>query len=165
METVTVPVLGCLDFDEAGFAETTLELGGQRIQVDVSLEAGLDVVALEHAAGLMANFARLEEEARKAMREDLASGDDEAVMVLYRAHHLAELEDAVTRDFFDRSAVAPAEDDTFLRALKLARVGIYPKSPEEMIVCDYTIGVEVTNYLVAVAFDSSGSVSAMSLES
>ncbi len=57
----------------------------------------------------------------------------------------------------------PAADETFLRSMTLVRVGIYPESEE--IVCDYTIGLDVTNYLVAVAFGANGEVCNVSLES
>ena len=84
-------------------------------------------------------------------------------MPLYRSHHIAELEPSLARRFFDVERMDPAADETFLRSMRLVRIGIYPESEE--IVCDYTIGVDVTNYLVAVSFGSNGEVRDVSLES
>lgn len=84
-------------------------------------------------------------------------------MPLYRSHHLAELEPSRVRQFFDVERSDPAADETFLRSMRLVRLGIYPESEE--VVCDYTIGPDVTSYLVAVAFGVDGEVCNVSLES
>ena len=66
-------------------------------------------------------------------------------MRLYRSHHIAEFEPSLARGFFDLERSDRGADEA---SMTLVRVGIYPESEE--IVCDYTIGLDVTNYLVGV---------------
>jgi hypothetical protein len=38
----------------------------------------------------------------------------------------------------------------------LRSVALYPKDPEETFVCDYTVGTELTDYVIAAKFDNPG---------
>jgi hypothetical protein len=139
-----------LDFDASGYASTEVDWGEQEVEVDVTLPQGAGRELLEVLAPLVADLGRLDQEARKALRDDLARGDDDDPMPLYRSHHLAELEPSLARRFFDPGVANASSDETFLRSMRLVRVGVYPEAEE--IVCDYTIGTEVTNYVVAAKF-------------
>jgi hypothetical protein len=152
-----------LDFDRGGHASTQVELDGQKVRVDVSFRLDVQQAPLERLAPRVVDVRQLDVDARRSLREDLAGGNEYDAMPLYRSHHIAELEPSLARQFFDVERNDPSTDETFLRSLRLVRVGIYPDS--ERIVCDYTIGHDVTNYVVAVSFGSNGEVCDVSMES
>jgi hypothetical protein len=159
---MALDILG-LQFGRDGHAKTQVEFDGQEVRVDVTFREGVRRALLEDLAPRVADVQRLDSDARQSLREDLARGDNHDAMPLYRSHHIAELEPSLARRFFDVDLDDPATDQTFLRSMRLIRVGIYPESGE--IVCDYTIGPEVTNYLVAVTFGPNGKVRDVALES
>jgi hypothetical protein len=156
---MTLDLLG-LEFDDRGYASTQVDFDGQQVDVDVIFDHGVRRALLEGLASRI-DVQRLDFDARQSLRENLACGDADDAMPLYRSFHISELEPSLAGQFFDVEA-SPATDETFLRSMKLVGVGIYPES--ETIVCDYTIGREVTNYMVAVTFASSGKAT-VSLES
>ena len=154
--------LGRLAFDRDGVAETTVTLAGAAIPMDVNFEGEPDAERLSGPAKLVSDIAVLDERARKAMSEDLARGEGGEALHLYKSHHAEELgEDTLTK----RLGVEKLDDAAFVAGLQLARIGIYPESSDAAIVCDYTIGAELTNYLVVVSFDAEGRVASLAFES
>jgi hypothetical protein len=152
-----------LAFGDDGCASTHVDLNGQDVEVEVSFDRGVQRPLLEQLLPRVADLRRLDGDARESLRENLARGDEDDAMPLYRSHHIAELEPETAGRFFCLEGDASGVDETFLRSLRLVRVGIHPESGE--IVCDYTIGTEVTNYLVAVTFGPDGMVHDVSMES
>lgn len=137
-----------------------VDLDGQKVEIDVE---GVSNELLERIAPRVADLRHLDFEARQSLRENLAGTGEFDAMPLYRSHHIDELEPSLARRFFDVDRSDPAADETFLRSMKLVRVGVYTES--ERIVCDYTIGRDVTNYVVAVAFGADGKVYDVDMES
>jgi hypothetical protein len=165
MTVITHEALGRLEFDDQGVADTHVALGDRHIDVDVNFEGEIDAGTLDQPARAVANIADLDQRSKDALREDLAEGDEDGAVPLYKAHHLDEIEPNVLKKLFSVAMVEDIDDDTFLGALKLIRVGIYPDSEDATIVCDYSIDPDATNYLVSVVFDSDGELVDVTLES
>ncbi|WP_162907911.1 DUF2004 domain-containing protein [Allorhizocola rhizosphaerae] len=88
---------------------------------------------VEGAELFVSDVARFDGLAREAMRRNW--DEDEYGARLYAEHH--ELSDL----------------DTLLARLQLVRVGFEADEPDRFAVFDYTIGAELTQYLVVVSFD------------
>jgi hypothetical protein len=159
---MTLDLLG-LEFNGDGYASTQVDLDGHEVTVAVRFSQGVRRALLEGLAARVADLRQLESEARQSLRENLARGDEAYGMAFYRSHHIAELEPSLARRFFDVELSDPAADETFLRSMRLVRVGVDPEA--ERIVCDYTIGYEVTNYVIAVTFGPKGQAPEVSMES
>jgi len=52
-----------------------------------------------------------------------------------------------------------------LTKLKLIRVGLYPTSEDNFAIFDYSIGEEITDYLVVINTDENGQLDYMTMES
>ena len=52
-----------------------------------------------------------------------------------------------------------------LKKLHLVRVGLYPDSEEQFAIFDYSIGKDLTNYLVVINTDENGNLDYMTMES
>jgi hypothetical protein len=102
-----------------------------------------DVV--EGAEPFVSDVARFDALAREAMRRNW--DEDANGARLYAEHH--ELSDL----------------DTLLSRLQLVRIGFEEDEPDRFAVFDYTIGEELTQYLVVVSFDRDGEVTDVSMES
>ena len=165
MAVITHQTLGRLEFDEQGVADTTVRLETGDVAVDITFEDEVLAELLDPPAAVVTNAAELERTGREALGADLATSGDDGAMPLYKAHLLAELAPETLRALFGVSAVSDIDDATFLDGMKLVRIGVYPESDEDAIVCDYTISPELTNYLVAVSFDRQGALLDVSLES
>ena len=53
----------------------------------------------------------------------------------------------------------------FLNKIKLVRIGIYPEDSDSMATFDYTIGRDLTQYLIVIRFDSEGKLVEIVMES
>ncbi|MEV4510378.1 DUF2004 domain-containing protein [Dactylosporangium sp. NPDC049525] len=118
----------------------SIEWAGHTVEVD-GAPADLD----------MAGFDAL---ARQAMRDDGAD-----LMGDYLDFDGAE---DMLRAVFGTGDVDTA---TFLAAMRLVRVGLYPQDPGAAAVFDYTLGRDLTDHVVAVTFDGTGRIHGVAVES
>lgn len=83
----------------------------------------------------------------------------------YLEHHLEEVEKEELSNLinFDDKTIKP--ELQLLKNLKLVRVGIYPDHEDNFAIFDYSIGVEITNYLVVINTDEHGQLDYMAMES
>ncbi|NVB36764.1 DUF2004 domain-containing protein [Pseudenhygromyxa sp. WMMC2535] len=159
-------ILGVLEFDDAGFASTTVSVGGRSLSVHVDFGDGEpDTEALDEPARLVGTLDVVDGRAREAMLANLATGDEEMAVPLYRACHLEELDEDVLLDLFGVSEAAQVTADAFVAGLKLASMALYPGNEDQALVCDYTIGEALTRYVLAVKLDRFGQVNCVSMES
>jgi hypothetical protein len=80
-------------------------------------------------------------------------------------HHLEEVEqdELSTLINFDDSTTEPEQQ--LLTKLELVRIGLYPDNEDGFAILDYSIGREITNYLVVINTDQNGQLDYMSMES
>jgi len=91
------------------------------------------------------------------------TGEFEAVQT-YIEHHLEIMDKSEfigLVDFENNSSPG----DQLVKKLMLVRIGFYPDSSDTFAVFDYTIGRELTNYLVVINYNSKGVFDSMTMES
>lgn len=165
MTAVSHPLLGTIDPSGPGFWEATTSFAEREVMLDLTLE-GTDLAAgaLEEVLRKLDDLEKLDKVARKAIRRDARDGED-AAAALYVSLHRDELTDEQLEQIFGTADRAGVTAETLLSRLFVVRVGLYPESDDGQILLDYSLGEDVTNYLLCVAFDPDGSVSAVDLES
>ncbi|MET7426739.1 DUF2004 domain-containing protein [Dactylosporangium sp. NPDC005555] len=108
-----------------------------------------DAAAPDDITPFAADLAGFDERARHAMRQDSPLDDyldfDGAAEVLGAMFH--------------------ADTATFVAALRLVRVGLSPGETGTRAVFDYTLGRHLTDHVVAVTFDATGTVDSVAVES
>jgi hypothetical protein len=165
MTALSHPLFGTIDPASGTEWEATLTFAGRSVQVELTLEGGaLPAELVPATLGRIDDVAALDASARAALRRDLDDNDESAVG-LYTYHHLEELPDAALLALFGKVDREKLDADGFLAKLALVRIGIYPNSAKRCLVCDYSLGAEHTNYVLAVAFDVAGQVSEVEMES
>jgi len=100
--------------------------------------------------------------ALKCLLEDFNQGQNSQAVKLFYEHHLEELSSDELVEIFGASDV---DINLFLSRLILRDVAFHPEEDEEFAVFDITLQGDVTNYLLAVKFDSAGAITAVSMES
>jgi hypothetical protein len=75
-----------------------------------------------------------------------------------------ELDAATLAERFGVAELTQIDDARFIAGLHLVRVGLYPNDPDATLVCDYTLGADLTDYLIAVTFDNRGRVRSLAVE-
>jgi hypothetical protein len=147
MVTVAHDVFGTVEVPDGDDVwETEVEWAEGTVEVMLVVDdVDLDVVVLDGVAGYVTDLAGFDRRAWAAMRAGL--GEEDSAVDLYVDHHQDE----------------PGSPGEFLSRLRLVRVGLHPGSRPEAVF-DYTIGAELTQYVIAVGFDRDGSV-AVTMES
>ncbi len=167
MKTLAHPVFGevVVDSDEGIEWSGSQSLRGQAVSVDLTLPGGETNpgACLDKVASFVKEMEAFDATAREALGDDYEEGPDSAVGG-YLDHHLDELDPKVVTKIF---GVVPDAVDlpAFLRAARLCRVGLYPSELDRCAVFDYTIGKDVTQYVLSVAFDGEGEVTSIDMES
>ncbi|MCA9631537.1 MAG: DUF2004 domain-containing protein [Myxococcales bacterium] len=159
------PNLGTLTFDGDGIADTVVLLDGEEIEVAIELDEEPSPKVIKAATSRVAKLAALDAASKDAIRAELQEGDEDAATIMYWSHHKDELSAQAIRSAFGVDSADDVSDAVFLKALHLLRVAVVPGSEDSEISLDYSIGEDVTNYLLVVRFDSEGEVSEISLES
>lgn len=83
----------------------------------------------------------------------------------YLQHHLEELGTAELAALLPAGSKKPEHEKLLLQKLHLVRVGIYPGSTGQFAVFDYSLGKDITNYLVVLFTDENGNLDYMTMES
>lgn len=159
------PNLGTLTFDDDGIADTVVLLDGEEIEVAIELDEEPSPKEIKAATSRVAKLAALDATSRDAIHAELQEGEEDAATVMYWSHHKDELNVRAIRSAFGVDTADEISDAVFLKALHLLRVAVVPGSEDSEISLDYSIGEDVTNYLLVVRFDSQGEVSSIDLES
>lgn len=164
---LSIPVLGKVDFAPAPDGHWALQLDyvGRPVRLDFNVDGEmLTQGAVDAVAGFVGGLAAHDGLAGNAIRDEYDHGSEDTVQ-LYVTHHLEQFDATALRQCFgvdDRQAVSP---DLFLSKLRLRRVGLYPDNADQCAIFDYTIGEALTDYVIAVGFDSGGKVVAVEMES
>ena len=98
------------------------------------------------------------------MQSDLDDEDGDTVR-FYLENHLEELGTDDLNALIGAGARSADQPRILLKKLQLVRVGLYPDSVAQFAIFDYSIGRELTNYLVVINTDENGNLDHMTMES
>ena len=164
MTVVQHAALGDIDCSEPGLWEGEIELDGRKVRIDLTIdEEEVSPELLENLLRMTDDLTSLDQAARGAILVD-ARGDDGAPAALYASHHLTELGDEVLDRLFGTHDRASLKPEALLERLSLVRVGLYPEA-ELPLLLDYSLGSEITNYVLCVSCSSDGVPEGVDLES
>lgn len=138
--------------------EASVTVGEQEIVLDLNFEgAEISQGLADRIEGFVAQLPAIARRNQEALRADLKSGD---TVIDYLNHHRKLLE-----ELSGEKTTGPLQGETFLPALHLVRVGIYPENEDCFAVFDYTLGQELTDYLVVLLVREDGTLNYMTMES
>ena len=145
--------------------EVDIDLKGNEIHLDLNFDLEyVTTSTLEKVKNFLENLEQFDDLNKIHILNDFNNGNDGSVK-MYLEHHLAEVDKAELDTIidFDNTETEPIQQ--LLAKLKLVRVGIYPKNKENFAIFDYSIGKDITNYLIVINADENGKLDYLTMES
>jgi Protein of unknown function (DUF2004) len=166
MATISVPHFGMLDSESLDeYYDTGIDFNGKQIQIDLNFEnKTIDSRTLETVKAFIDNIRIHDINNRKYIDRDYNDEDADTVK-LYLEHHLEELGENELATLINPGIKSTEYEKELLKKLHLVRVGLYPDSEGQFAIFDYSIGQEITNYLVVIDTDKNGNIGHIAMES
>jgi hypothetical protein len=147
------------------YYDVDIDLNGLEIQIDLNFERkSIDSKRLDIAKQFIENISEFDKKNKKYIEQDYNDEESDTVKT-YVGHHLNEVGKDELSDLvnFDDEVTNP--EIQLIKALQLVRVGLYPDSEEKFAIFDYSIGRELTQYLVVIKTNENGVLDYMTMES
>jgi hypothetical protein len=138
---------------------------GTEVELDLNFWGNaIEPKRLDLVKNILDNLKEFDSRNRNYIELDFA---DEAAdtVTTYIDHHLTELSEEELAGIIDsNSSIEPEKQ--IINALQLVRVGFYPDEGEDQIaVFDYSLGQDITNYLIVIFINENGALDHITMES
>ncbi len=166
MVEYTLPHFGQLATENLEeYYDVDIVFNGNEIQIDLNFDnKATDIATMDKVKNFIENIENFDNLNKTYILDDY--NDDEGNTVkFYIEDHLEEIgkDELSTIINFDDTTIELEQQ--LLAKLKLVRVGLYPESEDNFAVFDYSIGQDITNYLVVINTDENGQLEYMTMES
>ncbi|MGU3375277.1 DUF2004 domain-containing protein [Chryseobacterium sp. M5A1_1a] len=166
MAEYTLPYFGRLSTDNIEeYYDVNIDFNGNEIQVELNFESdNTDATKLDQVKNYLENIETFNRLAKSYILEDYHNEEGDTVK-FYLEHHLEEVEPEELSTLINFDDVTVEPEQQLLTKLELVRIGLYPDNEESFAILDYSIGEEITNYLVVINTDQNGQLDYMAMES
>ncbi|AZB29749.1 MULTISPECIES: DUF2004 domain-containing protein [Chryseobacterium] len=166
MKEYTLPHFGNLateNLDE--YYDVNIEFDGDEIEIDLNFEnKTIDTITMDKVKNFIENIEKHNKLNHTYILNDYNDEDGDTVRS-YLEHHLEEVEKEELSDLINFDDKTTEPELQLLKNLKLVRIGLYPDNEDNFAIFDYSIGVEITDYLVVLNTDEKGQLDYMAMES
>ena len=166
MANFKLPHFGPIDsaaLDE--YYDVDIDFNNKEIQIDLNFEnKTIDIERLEIVKHFIENIRIHDLNNKKYIEVDFTDEDGDTVRE-YLEHHIEELATDDLNQLIGFNTKTIDRPKLLLKKLHLIRVGLYPDSKEQFAIFDYSIGQELTNYLVVINTDENGNLDYITMES
>ena len=161
---IKVPYIGMVDHVSIEqYYEAIFELNGKTVQLDINFEStSLELNKIEEVKHFIENIRIHDLSNKKCIKSDFNDGGE---VLTYIEHHISELATDDLLSLVGKTLKRTEHPKQLLLALHLIRVGIYPEDSEVYAVFDYSIGKELTDYVLVVNTDKNGNLEFIDMES
>ncbi len=166
MAYINLPHFGAVDSEALKeYYEMEILFDGRPMQLDLNFENKfIDEKRLETVMHFIDNIRIHDINNKRLIEKDYRNPDADTVLE-YVNNHLEELGELDLRVLIDYKDKSIDHQTQLVKKLHLVRVGLYPDSEKEFAVFDYSIGQDLTNYLVVINTDENGNLDYMTMES
>lgn len=166
MTEYTLPHFGQLATENLEeYYDVDIEFNGNEIQIDLNFDnKAIDIATMDKVKNFIENIEKFDNLNKTYILDDYNDEEGDTVK-FYIEDHLEEIgkEELSTLINFDDKTIELEQQ--LLAKLKLVRVGLYPDSEDNFAIFDYSIGQDITNYLVVINTDENGQLDYMTMES
>lgn len=166
MKEYTLPHFGNLateNLDE--YYDVNIEFDGDEIEIDLNFEnKTIDTITMDKVKNFIENIEKHNKLNHTYIVNDYNDEDGDTVRS-YLEYHLEEVEKEELSDLINFDDKTTEPELQLLKNLKLVRIGLYPDNEDNFAIFDYSIGVEITDYLVVLNTDEKGQLDYMAMES
>jgi hypothetical protein len=166
MAMIKIPHFGPLDPQSLEeYYDTEIDFNGNQIQVDLNFgSSSIDPAKLETVKAFIDNV-RIHDIRNKQFIDDDYKNEDGDTVKTYLEHHLEELGEDELAELIEPGTKSSEHEKQLLKKLRLVRVGIYPEGEDQFAIFDYSLGQDITDYLVVINTDENGNLVYMTMES
>jgi hypothetical protein len=166
MASYTLPHFGQLDTSNLEeYYDVGIEFNGKKIQIDLNFEnKSIEKKRIDLVRKFLDNIVDFDKKNTKYIELDYDDEECDTIKT-YVAHHLGEIskDDLIDLVDFNNKSIEPEKQ--LIKALHLVRVGLYPGNENQFAIFDYSIGRDLTDYLVVINTDEKGNLDYMTMES
>jgi Protein of unknown function (DUF2004) len=166
MANYTLPHFGQIDvanLDE--YYDVEIQFGSEGVQIDLNFEnKTIDQNRLDAAKKFIDKISDFDIVNKKYIESDYNDEECDTVRT-YVEHHLEEIAQDELSKLVDFKNKTIKPDKQLMKKLRLVRVGLYPDKEDQFAIFDYSIGKDLTNYLVVINTDENGKLDYMTMES
>ena len=166
MAEYTLPHFGNLTLENLEeYYDVSIEFDGDEIEIDLNFEhKTIDTLTMNKVKNIIENI-KMYDKLNKAHIEHDYNDENGDTVKFYLEHHLEEVEKEELSDLINFDDKTTEPELQLLKNLKLVRIGLYPDNEDNFAIFDYSIGVEITDYLVVLNTDEKGQLDYMAMES
>ncbi len=140
-----------------------IQIHGNNVEIDLNFESeSIEKSELDKIKQFINDIETIANRAFKEISKDFDLDEESETAKEYLQFHLEEFTEGEIIDIFGTIDI---DKQTFLKQLKLQRIGLYPEDEESYAIFDIQLPEEYTNYLMAVTYDSVGQFLYISMES
>jgi len=166
MKEYTLPYFGKLPTENLEeYYSVSIDFNGHEIQIDLNFEnKNTETFQLDKVKSYLENIEKFNGLNKTYISDDYNDEEGDTVK-FYIEHHLEEVgkDELSALINFDDPTLGPEQQ--LLKKIELVRVGLYPDSEDNFAILDYSIGENLTNYLVVINTDENGQLDYMTMES
>ena len=166
MALIKLPHFGTLDSESLDeYYDVDIDFNNSQVQIDLNFDnKSIESKKLEVVKQIIENLRIHDINNKKYIQNDFEDKNGETVK-FYIENHLEELASDDLDNLIGANLKSSEQPSRLLSKLHLVRVGLYPDSEEQFAIFDYSIGKELTNYLVVINTDENGNLDYMTMES
>lgn len=147
------------------YYDVDIEFNGNEIQIDLNFEnKRIDSKRMDIVKQFIECLVTYDKQNKLYIDRDFNDEDSDTVKT-YLEHHLEEVDKDELAELIDISDNTREPIKQLMDKFHLVRVGLYPDSEDQFAVFDYSIGQEITQYLVVINTNENGELDYMAMES
>ena len=165
-EYIVLPYFGQLDVNSLeDYYESSTTINGQAISIDLNFDnSSADKLKMATLKNVLENIENFDNQNKIYINNDYNDVDGDTVKS-YLENHLEQFDDEELNLLIDKTDTSINPERQLLKKLTLVRLGLYPDNEEYLTTFDYSIGKDITQYLVVVTTDKDGKLNYITMES
>lgn len=166
MSKIELPFFGIIDTENvASYTDVTVNFQGKEISIDLNFDQKTTTSqVLNKCKAFLEQLDAWEKQNQSSIDRDYLTREYDTVKE-YLEHHLEEIPEYELFQLIDKDNQSKSYIEQLREKLSLKRLGLYPEQGKSFATFDYSIGVEITQYLVVIVTDENGVLQQMMMES
>ena len=165
MAHYSLPLFDEIDLDDLEeYYDAEMEFEGKTISVDLNLGESVEVSRLDRVKEFLGSLAEYDRKNKAYIEEDFNNDEGDTVRT-YVTHHLENIPEDEMADLLQSDNKMSSPEIQLMKQIRLIGVGFYPDESDQFAVFDYSLGEELTNYLVVININDKGKMDGMTMES
>lgn len=162
--TIDLPYFKDIDLKNLNsYYDAEVDFNGKLLEIDLNFnDTEIESQRLECVRSYLINLTDVYQAAFQAIYKDLEEGEDTIEFLDFQREDLG---DEVLQELTKNADQSQPLERQILSQLTLQRIGFYPEIEEEFATLDFTLGEDISNYLLVLKMDSKQQLREITIES